>query len=180
MSLIGANGLNDSVEKHQLNDPGTILNELNKSAYHSMNKEDVNVNVRDGMDLSLCAIDFNNLKLSFSGAGNPIYHVRNNELKIIKGDRFAIGSFVPGEKTYTTHEMTLIKGDMIYLFSDGYADQFGGLKGKKFMYKKFRELLLSLNTKIIGEQKTSLEQSHDAWMGSHEQVDDILVIGIRI
>ncbi len=180
MSLIGANGLNDAVEKHQLSDPGGILNELNRSAYHSMNKGDENVNVRDGMDLSLCAIDYTNLKLSFSGAGNPIYHVRNNELNIIKGDRFAIGSFVPGEKTYTTHEISVLKGDMIYLFSDGYADQFGGLKGKKFMYKKFRDTLLSINNKKVNDQKSLLENTLNTWMGSYDQIDDILVIGIRI
>jgi len=99
---------------------------------------------------------------------------------IIKADKFAIGSFEPGTKKYNQHKVQLQKGDVIYLFSDGYADQFGGERGKKFLYNRFRQHLLSIHKEEMAQQKKYLQKTKFEWQGSYEQVDDILVIGVRI
>ena len=120
------------------------------------------------------------MQVDYAGAYNPLYIIRNGEIIITKGDKFAIGSFEPGEKHFKTESIALEKGDVIYVFSDGYADQFGGLKGKKFMYRQFRETLLSIKDLPMDEQRALLDQKIEAWKGSFEQVDDILIIGVRI
>ena len=132
------------------------------------------------MDIAICSIDHKKMLLEYSGAYNPLYLVRDNEILITKGDKFAIGSFNPYTKSYTTHKIPLLKGDVIYVFSDGYADQFGGVNGKKFMYKQFRETLLSIQALKMEEQGLTLEKKIEEWKGSYEQVDDILVIGVKI
>jgi serine phosphatase RsbU (regulator of sigma subunit) len=180
MSLVGANGLNAAVKEHNTIDPGDVLNELNKFVSDSLNKGSEDNGVRDGMDLSLCTIDYEKMELQYAGANNPLYLIRNNEFTIIKADKFAIGSFEPGTKHYTSHTVALEKGDIIYLFSDGYADQFGGDKGKKFLYKHFRDELMAIHKEPVAVQKTRLDDTIKKWQGSYEQVDDILVIGVRI
>jgi len=180
MSFIGANGLNAATDEKQLNDTSEILNHLNESVHKALNKEKNQGYIRDGMDLTICSFNLKNLSLQFSGAKNSIYQIRNEELIQHSGDEFAIGSFSPGTKNYKSQNITLEKGDTIYLFSDGYPDQFGGIKGKKFMYKQFRQKLVEFSNLSMKNQKTKLEQTMDAWMGSHEQIDDILVIGIKI
>ena len=180
MSLVGANGLNGAIKEHKLNDPGMILDDLNAYSHESLNKEGDENAVRDGMDIALCAIDYKNMQLDYAGAYNPLYIIRNGEILITKGDKFAIGSFEPGAKHFNTQSISLEKGDVIYVFSDGYADQFGGLKGKKFMYRQFRETLLSIKDLPMDEQRALLDQKIEAWKGSFEQVDDILIIGVRI
>lgn len=180
MSLVGANGLNGAVREHHTISPALILDELNKYVSDSLNKGSEDNHVRDGMDLSLVAIDYDKMILEYAGANNPLYLVRNNEFTIVKADKFAIGSFEPGTKKYTNHKIELKKGDIIYLFSDGYADQFGGSKGKKFMYKNFRNELLDIHQLEMEKQKDYLHDKMIEWQGSFEQVDDILVIGIRV
>ncbi|MBI3136730.1 MAG: SpoIIE family protein phosphatase [Bacteroidetes bacterium] len=180
MSLVGANGLNAAVKEHQKTKPGLILNELNKFVSDSLNKGSDDNSVRDGMDLSFCTIDYQKMELEFSGANNPLYIIRNNEFLIVKADKFAIGSFEPGTHNYTTTLVPIQKGDLIYLFTDGYADQFGGDKGKKYLYKHFRDTLLSVHHKPMKDQHDFLKDQIETWQGSYEQVDDILVIGIRI
>lgn len=178
MSLVGANALNQAVREHNKKTPATIMDDLNKLSSESLNKHDEDSSVRDGMDLAMCAIDQKNLKLEYAGANNPLYIIRNGEILITKADKFAIGSMTG--QSYTNHEINLKKGDTIYIFSDGYADQFGGEKGKKFMYKKFRQLLQFLIDKPMSEQKKILDAEIEKWKGSYEQVDDILVIGVKI
>ncbi len=180
MSLVGANGLNAAVGEHHNLNPGAILTELNKFVSDSLNKGSEENDIRDGMDLAFIAIDYEKMELEYSGANNPLYLIRDNEFTIIKADKFAIGSFDPGSKEYSNHNVKLQKGDMIYLFSDGYADQFGGEKGKKFLYKNFREQLMSIHNKPMGEQESYLTETIEKWQGPYEQVDDILVIGVRI
>ena len=136
--------------------------------------------LRDGMDLALCCFDENTLELDFAGAQNPLFLIRDGELREIRGDKFAIGSFKYGQKEYTNHTVQLQQGDQVYLFSDGYADQFGGPRGKKFLKKRFRQLLLSIAELPMKEQRTELHKSWVQWKGTEEQVDDILVLGIRI
>tara|TARA_Y100000589_G_scaffold155323_1_gene147872 strand:+ start:102 stop:608 length:507 start_codon:yes stop_codon:yes gene_type:complete len=156
--------------------------------------------VKDGMDISLCAIDFKTMTLQWAGANNPLWIVRNVELEMlndeskneyskfntqnlklieIKPDKQPIGK-VENPQPFTTHTIELQKGDSIYLFTDGFADQFGGPKGKKFKYKPFKELLLSIQDKSMDEQKQIIEQTFINWKGDLEQVDDVCVIGVKV
>ncbi|MGB1102933.1 MAG: SpoIIE family protein phosphatase [Crocinitomicaceae bacterium] len=180
MSLVGANGLNTAVREHSIEEPADILNRLNTFVSESLNKSHDENQIRDGMDMALCAIDYDKMELTYAGANNPLYLVRDEEFTIIKADKFAIGSFEPNSKKYTQHKLQLQKGDVIYLFSDGYADQFGGERGKKFLYNRFRQHLLSVHKKGMEDQRKYLESTMHEWQGSFEQVDDILVIGVRI
>lgn len=179
MSLVGANALNSAVKQGE-NDPAGILNELNKLTAEALNKEDATTKVRDGMDMSMLSFSKDMSKVEYAGANNPLYHVRDGELTQTKADKFAIGSFTHGDETYTNHNLEVKKGDLLYLFSDGYADQFGGVKGKKFMYRQFRELLLEIGHLPMKEQGKILGEKMDAWKGNYEQIDDILIIGVRL
>ncbi len=180
MSLIGANALNQIVSKN-IDTPSTILDELNRLSSEAMNKsEEGRDKVRDGMDVALCSISKDFKTLEYAGANNPLYIIRDGEIEVTKADKFAIASFDHGEEHYSNHTVELKKGDLIYVFSDGYADQFGGSKGKKFMYKQFRDTLLEIKDMPMQEQKVILDQKIESWRGDFEQVDDILVIGVRI
>ncbi|MDG2369226.1 MAG: SpoIIE family protein phosphatase [Flavobacteriales bacterium] len=180
MSLVGANGLNAAVKEHRLQSPGKILDDLNNYASESLYKQGDENAIRDGMDIAICSIDYKKMLLEYAGAYNPLYIVRDNEIVITKGDKFAIGSFNPYTKSFATHKIPLLAGDIVYVFSDGYADQFGGLKGKKYMYKQFRETLLSIKDLPMEEQRLALDNKIETWKGSYEQVDDILIIGVQI
>lgn len=181
MSLIGANALNQIVNVNHKDEAGIILDELNKLSSEALNKsEEGSLNVRDGMDVALCSLHKDKNVLEYAGANNPLYLVRGEELTQIKADKFAIASFEDGTQNYTTHKIDVQSGDVVYIFSDGYADQFGGDKGKKFMYKKFRELLMSIKDLAMPEQKKILDNQIEEWKGTFEQVDDILVIGVKI
>lgn len=180
MSLIGANALNQIINEKE-DQPANILNKLNKLSSEALNKsEEGRDKVRDGMDLALCAISKDFRSLEYAGANNPLYIVRNGDIIVTKADKFAIASFEEGEQHYTNHQFDLKEGDLVYIFSDGYADQFGGVKGKKFMYRQFRELLVSIMDEPMHKQKEILDKKIESWKGSFEQVDDILVIGVRI
>ena len=129
------------------------------------------------MDISLCAINGN--QLEFAGANNPVWIVRNGELTETRGDSQPIGKY-DNAKPFTTHQFTLQKGDTIYIFSDGFADQFGGEKGKKFKKANFKKLLLSIEHQPMSEQKVIIEKEFQKWKGQLEQIDDVCVMGIRI
>ena len=132
--------------------------------------------------MALVAINLDTLELQYAGANNPIYIVRNKQFIEIKADKQAIGADTDNAevKVFTNHVIPLQKGDCIYLFTDGYADQFGGPLGKKFKYKKFQELLVEIQDNTTEEQKHILNYHHEQWKGELEQVDDILVIGVRV
>ena len=134
------------------------------------------------MDIALCAIDFKKMELQYAGANNPVYIIRNSEFIELKADKQAIGSdsIDAEEKIFTNQVVQLQKGDSIYLFTDGYADQFGGPNGKKFKYKMFRNILLEIESHKMSEQKELLNKHFEHWRGGLELVDDILVIGIRV
>jgi serine phosphatase RsbU (regulator of sigma subunit) len=179
MSLIGANALNQAVQKN--NSPDLLLNELNRLSSEAMNKsEEGRDKVRDGMDVAMCSISKDFKTLEYAGANNPLYIIRDGEIQVTKADKFAIASFEHGEHQYENHVFDLKKGDLIYVFSDGYADQFGGVKGKKFMYKQFRDTLIEIKDESMDKQKEILDAKIESWRGEFEQVDDILVIGVRI
>lgn len=133
------------------------------------------------MDIALCSLDLERNVLQFAGANNPLFIVRDNELKIIKGDRFPIGVYNNDTNNlFNNHTIQLKEGDAIYIFSDGYADQFGGVKGKKFKNKQFKEILLFIQDYDMDEQKEILKRTLEEWRGETNQVDDILVVGVKI
>ena len=177
MSLVGHNALNQATKVY--NKPSQVLNTVNRLSAQALRAEENHL-VKDGMDIALCSIDMESLEMEFSGAQNPAYIVRNTELIELDGDAFSIGSYVNGEREFSPKNFTLQSGDCIYLFSDGYADQFGGPNGKKFMRKQFRQLLIDIYGLPMDEQKNQLSARFDAWRGDGEQIDDVLVIGIRV
>ena len=179
MSLVGANGLNSAFKEHKLSKPGLILDDLNRYANEALNKS-ADDSIRDGMDITLCSINSKEMKLKFAGANNPVYLIRDGELEIYKTNKFAIGSFNYEEHNYENFEIDLVKGDKVYAFSDGYPDQFGGERGKKFMYKKFKELLVETVNESMENQKRMLEERLAEWMGNYEQVDDIVIFAVEI
>jgi serine phosphatase RsbU (regulator of sigma subunit)/HAMP domain-containing protein len=180
MSLVGANALNQAVREHGLTKPSEILDDLNKLLSEALNKGMEEQAVRDGMDLALCAIDPEKRTLEFAGANNPLYLVRNGELIQTKPDKLAIGGMDHGAHKYKNHQVEVASDDIIYIFSDGYADQFGGEKGKKFMYKQFKETLKEIAPLPMNKQRDELNRIIENWRGIYEQIDDILIIGVKL
>lgn len=132
------------------------------------------------MDIALCEIDLETKKLSFSGAFRPLVLIRDGKLTEFKGSKFPIGLYAHTKKHFELNEYNLQEGDVLYLFSDGYSDQFGGEKNKKFQRKNFYELLLSIQDMDMTEQHSFLEYAHNNWKQDLSQTDDILVIGIKV
>ena len=181
MSIVGFNQLNNAVTVQKARKASDILNELNKGVIQTLNESTSESSIKDGMDMTLCVLDFKNRKMDFAGANNPLIYIRNHELIKIKGDRFPIGAYKEGEvQLFANNEIKLLDGDMIYMFSDGYADQFGGPENKKFFTKRFEQLLSDIHNEPLDQQKEILKSTLYDWMGNNDQVDDILVIGIRI
>ncbi|MBL4594232.1 MAG: SpoIIE family protein phosphatase [Flavobacteriales bacterium] len=180
MSLIGLKIFNQSIKQPNINSPAEALDYLNNEVFNTVNKHSDSDNIiRDGMDVALCSINFKTLMLSFSGAKNPVYIVRNKELHEIKGDKQPIGSYA-AQEPFINKEYQLEKGDMVYIFSDGFADQFGGPKGKKLKYKPFKEMLIANSDKSMDEQEKQLNNLFENWQGDLEQLDDVCVIGVRV
>jgi phosphoserine phosphatase RsbU/P len=180
MSIVGFNQLNNAVNVKKVTRASDILNELNAGVIHTLNENTGETSIKDGMDMTLCVFDFKKSKLDFAGANNPIVQVRNKKLIKHKGNRFPIGAFVDNQpQVFTGSEIELNEGDMIYMFSDGYADQFGGPENKKFFTRRFEQLLADISVYPVAEQKEILKNTLYDWMGQNSQVDDILVIGIR-
>jgi serine phosphatase RsbU (regulator of sigma subunit) len=181
MSIIGFELFRKITNIEGLSRPSDILNRLNED-FHVIFKDVDNVVLRDGMDVAFCSIDKKNMILEFAGAFNPLYLIRDNKITEIKGDRFAIGLDETNfkEQTFKNHLIPIQQGDIIYIFSDGFADQFGGPDGKKYKYRRFRHLLLNLHRLPMDKQHEILENNVMEWRGQQEQVDDILVIGIKI
>ena len=177
MSLVGHNALNQATKVYFK--PSQVLNTVNRLSAQALRANENHL-VKDGMDIALCTIDMEAMELEFSGAQNPVYIVRGEELIELSGDGFSIGSYVNGEREFTGKKSELKSGDCVYAFSDGYADQFGGPAGKKFMRKQFRQLLLEINALPMSEQLARVQQRFDEWRGEQEQVDDVLVIGVRV
>ena len=178
MSLVGHNVLNQVTKVYTR--PSQILNNVNRMSAEVMRTDETTSFLRDGMDIAICALDEQKMTLEYSGAHNSLYLVRGESLTEYEGDPFGIGSFTGTEKEFTNHEINVEKGDCVYVFSDGYADQFGGPRNKKFMRKNLRALLQANASLPMDQQLNALNTALVNWQGSNEQVDDILVIGIRI
>ena len=179
LSLIGHNSLNQIVNELNISRPSDILFELDKIVYKTLQNNLENTNIKDGMDMSVCAYNKKSRLLQFAGAYNPLYLIRDGVMEEIKGDKIAIGSG-QHEEQYKNNEIQLKEGDCIYLFSDGYADQFGGPKGKKFKYSAFKELLIENHQRPMTDQHDILDAIINEWQGELEQLDDVCVIGVRV
>jgi len=175
VSVVCNNALNRCVREHGLTNPGEILTKTREIVIQEFEKSDEDV--KDGMDIALCSLKDN--KLEYAGANNPLWIIRKGELIETKANKQPIGLF-DNPEPYTTHTFELEQGDAIYIFSDGYVDQFGGEKGKKFKATAFRSLLLSIQDKSMEEQKTIINESFETWKGHLEQIDDVCVIGVKI
>jgi serine phosphatase RsbU (regulator of sigma subunit) len=179
MSMIGLNIIEKTINEDNLEEPSEILEVLNRSLEKTFSREKtIGTIIRDGMDVGLCVINRNSKKLEYAGAFMPLYIIRNNSLTEIKPDKHIIGMNQDGDK-YQNHEMDIFPDDIFYLFSDGYVDQFGGTENKKFKYRRFRYLLLTIHNSPVEDQKAILEENFKTWIGSNEQVDDIMVVGFR-
>lgn len=180
MSLLNISYLNEAIIEKKITSPEKILDYVRGQVISSLNPEGSDFESKDGMDAVLCVYDFKGLWLRFACANNPLWVVRKNDLIKFKPDKMPVGMHYGEEKPFSANTLGLRKGDIVYTFTDGYADQFGGPKGKKFKYKALKELLLSIQDKSMAEQKIILEETFTSWKGSLEQVDDVLVIGIRV
>jgi len=181
VSVVCNNGLNRSVREYGITDPGKILDKTREIVIDEFEKSDEEV--KDGMDISLCALNLKTQQMAWAGANNPLWIIqtRDGETKLqeIKPDKQPIGKYAK-QKPFTTHHIQLEKGDLIYIFTDGYQDQFGGEKGKKFKAASFKELILRIHQLPVENQKEEIQQVFDYWKGSFEQLDDICIIGVRI
>ncbi len=175
VSVVCNNALNRSVREYGLTDPGEILNKTREIVIAEFEKSEEEV--KDGMDIALCSLDGN--KLQYAGAHNPLWIIRNGELLETKANKQPIGQF-DNPEPYTTHTIELQKGDSVYIFSDGYADQFGGEKGKKLKTANFKNLLLSIQKENMQKQKELIDEAFENWKGDLEQLDDVCVIGVRV
>lgn len=179
MSMLGISFLNEIMQSEKLLQPGEILNKLRDRVIHELRQGNESVGNRDGMDISLCRLNLKTLELQWAGANNALNILRNGELEEIRADKQPIG-YHPHIHPFTNHEFQLKKGDSIIIYSDGYADQFGGSKGKKFTYKRLEKQLIQQKNLPLSAQKEELKKCFLDWKGDHEQVDDICIMGVRV
>ncbi|MEX1000680.1 MAG: SpoIIE family protein phosphatase [Crocinitomicaceae bacterium] len=192
ISVICNNALNRAVREFNLTDPAKVLDKTREIVLKEFEKSEEEVN--DGMDIALCSLSFDSnsngvvgtstplsARLKYAGAHNPLWIIRkgSDEIEEIKASKQPIGKFKYAEP-FVSHEINLSSGDSIYIFSDGFSDQFGGEKGKKYKAKNFKKLLLSVKDKPMSEQKELIDQEFEAWKGNLEQLDDVCVIGVRM
>jgi serine phosphatase RsbU (regulator of sigma subunit) len=181
MSIVGHNILSQALADSPIPTPALILDKLNKGLSETLTYSVEENKLRDGMDIALCSLNFKLMELQYAGAYNPLFIIRNREFIEVKADSITVGSYTDaGSPKFTNHVIQVQKGDTIYIFSDGYADQFGGPEGKKFKINQFKNMLLTMNSIPLEQQKEMLERSIEEWRGVLQQVDDILVIGVRI
>lgn len=181
LAMIGVSILNDVVKAKGITEPGKILDNLHQTVRTTLRQ--TSTNNRDSMDLALITINKYNNKVLFAGAKNPLIYVTNNEIHEIKGDRKAIGGKSVSEQSpFTTHEVIIEKTTMFYIFSDGYMDQFGGPKKRKFLRSRLKKSLLNMHSQPLRQQKKVLDQDLEHWMeeGNEAQINDILVMGVKL
>ncbi|HVA97539.1 MAG TPA: SpoIIE family protein phosphatase, partial [Bacteroidia bacterium] len=180
MSMIANDLLNQIVNEKGVYDPALVLSELDKKIHSSFTQNNSDLEIQDGMDIAFCVLDKKKNSLEYAGANCSMLLINNGRMKEYESQRFSIGGYVREKKKFKTTKINLKKGDAIYLFTDGYADQFGGNEGKKFKSKQLKQLLLSSSHKPMKEQKEILNQTFKTWKGKLEQVDDILIFGIKV
>jgi len=179
MTVMGSNFLDEIVNEQKITDPAEILYNLDQKIAQALKQENTQVN--DGMDLAMLVWNEAQEEIYFAGAKNPLYYVRANEIFQIKGSAFPIGSHqYKSIKNFKTHRLKVQKGDIFYMFSDGFQDQFGGKQNRKYYKKNFREFLLRISHFQLEEQKLALNKEFRDWKGTNEQTDDILVVGVKV
>lgn len=178
MSLLGNEYLHQVVNGEFVVSPKQALIEIDQKIKDTLHIYEQHKRAKDGMDLALCSINIETMELEYCGAYNPLYLVRDNELKIFEANKGSVGSF--NENELVSHKIQLEKNDILYMFSDGYIDQFGGEKTKKFMKKRFQELILKIHNEPMKSQKDIFHNTIIDWMGENKQIDDMLIIGIKI
>ncbi len=179
MSMLGITLLNDLVNTRGILEADSLLNNLKNEIIQALRQKGSVDTANDGMDMALCVYDPERSLLQYAGGFNPLVLIRDQEFQMIKADPMPIGIGAITGKEFTPHELEIRKGDVIYLYTDGFEDQFGGEKDKKFSRRRFRELLIEIHELNMPEQKQKLQRSLDDWMKGHGQVDDITVMGIR-
>jgi len=188
MSIIGNTLLNEIVSDKNITEPAKILNELHAGVKTALKQSNSENERRDGMDIALCSLNDDNTILEYAGANRPLWIFRKDKsgeeaFEMIKANKFPIGGLEmenEEKRRFTNHTIPVLPGDMIYIFSDGYADQFGGERGKKFMLGNMQKLVAGIYSKSIKEQEQLLHKAFSDWKGNLEQIDDVLVIGFRI
>lgn len=179
LSLIGSFLINQIINEQRISEPSRILDVLNVEIIEALKQKEGELN--DGMDIAVCTYDAAKNELHFAGANRPLWLVRNNELIVYDANKFPVGGLQDfHDENFKQHIIPLEKKDAIYIFTDGYADQFGGEQGKKLMTKKLKEVLLSVQGLPMSEQQIFIKNYLEKWKGNHEQVDDILVIGFSV
>ncbi len=178
MSMLGGTFLNEIIITRGIKEPNIILDELKRSIVTSLNKNN-EMNQTDGMDISLIVLDPAKNEMVYAGANNSIYIIRNNELIELKPNKQPVGLYYKDITPFTSQKFALQTNDTIYLFTDGFADQFGGAKGKKYKYSTFKSLLLKINGLSMGDQKNEIHNEAVVWKGDVEQTDDVLIVGIK-
>lgn len=180
MTMLGISFLEEIVKKRGITDPAVILNELRREVKKTLHQTGRENEEKNGMDISLCAIEKTDNLIEYSGAFNNLYLIRDSELTEYKADLMPIGIYEEEDTPFSKHEIKYYHGDTIYMFSDGYADQFGGPDHKKFRYAALKSLLLKINSFSLKDQKEKLEKEFYTWKGNYEQTDDVLIVGLRV
>ena len=180
MSILGISYLNEIMNEKKVLKPGLILDELKKSIINSLNKKDEGSGMKDGMDMSIYNLDLTNMKLTYSAANNGIYILRENQVIKLNPDKQPVSANPRDNINFTENSFDIKKGDLVITYSDGFADQFGGPKGKKFKSKQLMELLVQVHNKPTNTIPQLLNTSFEKWKGKLEQVDDVLIAGVRV
>ena len=176
MTIIGVSSLNEIVNKEEIIEPDRILEELDRRVMNSLQQQHTSSRTH-GMDIAICQINNKTMTVTFAGANRPLYFFSNGEFNEIKGSKASVGDSIVENKVFESHTIPFSKGDTFYMTSDGYPDQFGGPKGKKFMTKRFKHLLMEIQPLDMPKQQQYLNQEIENWMKNHEQTDDIVVTG---
>lgn len=180
MTMVGYTHLNEIVNNSNKTEPHLMLNDLRTIIINMLHQKGKIGEVSNGMDIALCVLNISNNSIQYSGANNPLYIIRvDGKLDIIEADKMPVGIYINNERSFSCKTFQLNRGDNLYLFSDGYPDQFGGPDSKKFKYSRFRELLVNISDKSSDEQLSIIDQTMKTWMGNSEQVDDMLILGIK-
>lgn len=180
VTMAGIAFLNEIVNKYEFKHASDILFQLRERVMKLLQQKGESGEAWDGMDIALCLIDCDTCEMEYAGANNPVYIISNSELQIYKADRMPIGIHAWFDKPFNHQHISLEEGDVVYLFSDGYPDQFGGPKDKKFRYKQFQQLLLKIHQEPMDKQKETLISTMEAWKGNREQIDDMMILGFRV
>jgi serine phosphatase RsbU (regulator of sigma subunit) len=180
MSLLNISKLSQSINENKITRPDWILNYIRTEIIKALNSDSSGRASKDGMDAVLCKLNLKGMKMEYAAANNSFYILRNSEILICKADKMPVGMGHDDSLSFTYNQIALQPGDIIYTFTDGFADQFGGPKGKKFKYKQLEEMLLSVHHLPMNEQKPLLEQKFVSWKGHLDQVDDVLILGVKV